>query len=97
VEGPHFNLARVLQRLGRRAEAARHLARFRQVSAYRNRVRQGMVRLDNHPGDAALHFELARAHATAGSRALARAQYRAGLRLRPDPRAEAELRALGED
>jgi tetratricopeptide (TPR) repeat protein len=94
MEGPHFNLARLLQRLGRPAEASRHLIEFRRISDYRNRANQLLVRMANRPEDAALHFELARLHAAAGSPQLAAEQYRAGLRLHPDPRAQAELLAL---
>jgi tetratricopeptide (TPR) repeat protein len=94
MEGPHFNLARVLQRLGRSEEAARHLAWFRRISDYRNRAHQLLIRLANRPGDAVLHFDLARTHAAAGATQLAEEQYHAGLRLRPDPQARAELLAL---
>jgi tetratricopeptide (TPR) repeat protein len=94
LEGPLFNLAQVLQRLGHSEEAARHLARFRRISDYRNRVRQALVRIANRPGDAALHFELARVHASAGSPELAAEEYQAGLRQHADARAETELRAV---
>jgi tetratricopeptide (TPR) repeat protein len=95
LEGPHFNLARLLGRLGRSAEAAGHLAQFRRISDYRNHANQLLVRMANRPGEAALHFDLARLHASAGFPRLAEEQYRAGLRLHPDSRAQAELRALG--
>jgi tetratricopeptide (TPR) repeat protein len=95
VEGPHFNLARVLRRRGRADAAAGHLRKFRRISDYRNEVRRLLVRIASRPGDAGLYFELARAHAAAGSPTLAAEQVRAGLRLRPDAGAQAELRALG--
>jgi tetratricopeptide (TPR) repeat protein len=94
IEGPLLNLAQVLQRLGRSEEAADYLARFRRVSDYRNHVRQLLVRIGIRPSDAALHFELARAHAAAGAPELAVEEYQEGLNLRADARAQAELRAL---
>jgi hypothetical protein len=94
LEGPHFNLARVLRRLGRTGDADRHLNRFHRISDYRNRTHQAQIRLANRPGDAALRFELARAHAAAGAPLLAEEQYQVGLRLHPDPQARSELLAL---
>lgn len=60
LEGPHFNLAKLLQRLGRPAEAARHLAAFRRISDSRNQARRRLVRSANRPGDPALSLALPR-------------------------------------
>lgn len=94
IQGSHFNLAHVLQRLGRAKEAATHLAQHRRLNRYQVRASQLFGQIGNRPKEPNLRFELARVHAAAGSVGMAIEQYRAGLRLRPDPRAQAELTAL---
>ena len=60
MEGAHFNLAGLLQRLGRPAEAADHRANFRRISEHHLRVNQLLIRIANQPGDASLRRQLTR-------------------------------------
>src|SRR5262249_50093939 len=94
LEGIHSNLARLLKRLGHPQEADRELVVFRRLSDYHQRANQLLGQVANQPKNAPLRFELARLHAKAGFYGLAAEQYRAGLEVQPDARAQAELAAI---
>jgi tetratricopeptide (TPR) repeat protein len=66
MEGAHFNLAGLLQRLGRSTEAADHRARFRRISDYHLHINRLIIRIANQPGDASLRRQLARLQAAGG-------------------------------
>ena len=81
LEGSHFNLARILKRLGHPKEAEQELAVYRRLSDYHKSANELYGVIANQPKNAALRFQLARVHAKAGFHELADEQYRAGQRL----------------
>jgi len=81
VEGSHFNLARLLKRLGLPKESDTELAIYRRLSRYHQTANQLVGVAANQPQNASLRFQLARLHAAAGFAELAEEQYRAGQQL----------------
>jgi tetratricopeptide (TPR) repeat protein len=81
VEGSHFNLARLLKRLGLPKESEKELAVYRRLSKYHQSANQLIGVAANQPKNAALRFQLARLHAAAGFIELAEEQAHAGQEL----------------
>jgi tetratricopeptide (TPR) repeat protein len=63
LEGPHFKLSLLLERLGKTGEAARHRGAFRRISEVRHRARRLLTRMEAS-GDPALRAEMARLRAS---------------------------------
>ncbi len=84
VEAPCYQLAAVLRRRGRPADAAVFEARFKKLSSYRNEVRRLLARSAYRPTDGELNLRLGRLHAANGALVLAEMEIRTAIR-RSDP------------
>lgn len=94
VEAPCYQLAAVLRRRGRPADAAVFGARFKKLSSYRNEVRRLLARSAYRPTDGALNLRLGRLHAANGALELAEMEIRTAIRRSDPPGAQQALHGL---
>lgn len=94
VEAPCYQLAAVLLRRRRPADAAPFEARFKRLSSYRNEVRRLLARSAYRPTEGELHLRLGRFHAANGAPELAEMELRTAIRLSDPPGAQQALQGL---